>query len=200
MASPIIRISEVLAQLAEQAKITDDANRLSKSHKIIQEKDIFSEALFSTHSDLFLPYVKEVQSKTKEFERLLLANKKALAHSRLQIIEQQISALINALNANSGLHKEAEHRIAAMKSRRLKKAAQAVMQSSHALHKKLAEHHEFERRLVEMINDRERVRSVATPAKAALLSNEILAIHQRLGRCRQAISKIEREIEMSAKR
>ena len=152
----------------------------NKTHKIIQENDIFSEALFNTHSDLFHPYVAEVKSKTNELSRLLTANKNTLAHSRLLLIEQQISALRNALNSNGALHKEPAQRLVAIKARRYKKAAQAVMQSSHNLHKKLNETFEFERRLVEMIQ-------------------EVLALHQRLGRCRQAISKLEREIAQSEK-
>ena len=44
----------------------------------------------------------------------------------------------------------------AIKSRRYKKAAQAVMQSSHNLHNKLNETVEFERRLLEMIQTREK--------------------------------------------
>ena len=165
-----------------------------ESHKIIQDNDIFSEALFSTHSDLFLPYVLEVKNKTNELSRLLRAGKKSLAHSRLLIIEQQISALRTALNSNSVVHKAADQHLVAIKARRYKKAAQAVMQASHNLHNKLNETVEFERRLLAMINEREQLRQRASIKKSDQLSEEVLALHQRLGRCRQAISKLEREI------
>ena len=146
MHSAIIKIHAVIEQLNQQAIVVDQQNKHSKSHKIIQENDIFSEKLFLTHSDMFHPYIIEVKNKTDELSRLLAANKNTLAHSRLLLIEQQISALRTALNSNSTLHKEPEQRLVAMKARRYKKAAQAVMQSSHNLHKKLNETFEFERR------------------------------------------------------
>lgn len=199
MHSAIIKIHAVIEQLNQQAIVVDQQNKHSKSHKIIQENDIFSEKLFLTHSDMFHPYIIEVKNKTDELSRLLAASKNTLAHSRLLLIEQQISALRTALNSNSTLHKEPEQRLVAMKARRYKKAAQAVMQSSHNLHKKLNETFEFERRLIEMIQDRELQRQHANVKRSKQLSEEVLALHQRLGRCRQAISKLEREIAQAEK-
>ncbi|MFT6920896.1 MAG: primosomal replication protein N'' [Cognaticolwellia sp.] len=199
MQSAINKIHAILDQLNEQALQVDQQNKQSKSHKIIQENDIFSEALFLTHSDQFHPYIVEVKNKTNELSRLLSANKNALAHSRLLILEQQISALRNALNSNSALHKEPTQRLVAIKARRYKKAAQAVMQSSHNLHKKLNETFEFERRLVEMIQVRERQGHNTSATQTKQFTDEILALHQRLGRCRQAISKLEREIAQAEK-
>lgn len=199
MQQAIKRIQTILAQLAQQASDIDEINKRSKSHKIIQDNDIFAEALFSTHSDLFVPYVKEVQNKTNELARLLVAQKNTLAHNRIQQIEQQISALRTALNSNTTIHKEADQRLIALKARRYKKAAQAVMQSSHNLHKKLEETFEFERRLLNMIKERELQRQQTSAAQSNRLSDEILALHQRLGRCRQAISKLEREIAQTKK-
>lgn len=199
MQQAIKKIQTILAQLAQQASDIDEINKRSKSHKIIQDNDIFAEALFSTHSDLFVPYVKEVQNKTNELARLLVAQKNTLAHNRIQQIEQQISALRTALNSNATIHKDADQRLIALKARRYKKAAQAVMQSSHNLHKKLEETFEFERRLLNMIKERELQRQQTSAAQSNRLSDEILALHQRLGRCRQAISKLEREIAQTKK-
>lgn len=199
MQQAIKKIQTILAQLAQQASDIDEINKRSKSHKIIQDNDIFAEALFSTHSDLFVPYVKEVQNKTNELDRLLVAQKNTLAHNRIQQIEQQISALRTALNSNATIHKDADQRLIALKARRYKKAAQAVMQSSHNLHKKLEETFEFERRLLNMIKERELQRQQTSAAQSNRLSDEILALHQRLGRCRQAISKLEREIAQTKK-
>lgn len=195
----IKKIQSILQTLAQQAADIDEKNKHEKSHKIIQDNDIFAEALFSTHSDLFVPYVKEVQNKTLELSRLLQAQKNTLAHNRILQIEQQISALRTALNSNNTIHKEAAQRLTAIKARRYKKAAQAVMQSSHNLHNKLEETFEFERRLLNMIEERELQRQQSTTAKSNRLSEEILVLHQRLGRCRQAISKLEREISQNKK-
>ena len=50
-----------------------------------------------------------------------------------------------------------------------------------------------------MIQIRELERQHASTKKSQQLSAEVLVLHQRLGRCRQAISKLEREIAQSEK-
>lgn len=199
MQLPLDRITAVLDSLAAQARIIDIENQQTKSHYLLKDKDIFSEALFSTNSDKILDYVEEVRSKTIELSRLLHQGKKEFSQSRLQSIEQQISAIVNAIRSNKGLHQEAQNRLTAINARRYKKAAKQLFKSSQALYQQLSEHHEFERRLLAMLNEREQLRKNATPSKANKLSNEVLALHQRLGRCRQAISKIERQIEAAEK-
>ena len=199
MQLPLDRITAVLDDLTEQAKIIDAENQQTKSHYLLKDKDIFSEALFATNSDKIQPYVDEVRGKTIELSRLLLNGKKELSQNRLQCIEQQISAILNAIRSNKGIHQEAQYRLTAINARRYKKAAKQLFKSSQALYQQLSEHHEFERRLMAMLNERELLRKSATPSKAKKLSEEVLALHQRLGRCRQAISKIDRQIEVAEK-
>jgi len=193
------RIYKVLDDLSQQAKIVDEENQRTKSHYLLQDKNVFSESLFVTNSDKIQPYVAEIQTKTAELSRLLSRGRKELSHNRLQSIEQQITAVINALRSNKSIHQEAQYRLNAINSRRYKKATKDLFQSSQALYQKLSEHHEFERRLQVMLEEREQLRLTATPSKVNKLTEEVLAVHQRLGRCRQAISKIERQIEISEK-
>jgi primosomal replication protein N'' len=199
MQLPLDRITTVLDNLTEQAKIIDAENQQTKSHYLLKDKDIFSEALFVTNSDKIQPYIDEIRGKTVELSRLLQHGKNELSQNRLQGIEQQISAIINAIRSNKSIHQEAQYRLTAINNRRYKKAAKQLFKSSQALYQQLSEHHEFERRLLAMLNEREILRKSATPSKAKNLSDEVLALHQRLGRCRQAISKIEREIEVAEK-
>jgi len=193
------RIYTVLDDLSQQAKLVDDENQRTKSHYLLQDKNVFSESLFATNSDKIQHYVAEIREKTVELSRLLVNGRKELSHSRLQSIEQQISAVINALRSNKGIHQEAQYRLNAINSRRYKKAAKELFQSSQALYQQLSEHHEFERRLQVMLQEREQLRQAASPSKINKIAAEVLALHQRLGRCRQAISKIERQIELSEK-
>ena len=193
------RIYTVLDDLSQQAKQIDDENQKTKSHYLLQDKNVFSESLFVVNSDKIQPYVEEVRGRTAELSNLLSKGRKELSHNRLQGIEQQISAIINALRSNKGIHQEAQYRLNAINSRRYKKAAKQLFQSSQALYQQLSEHHEFERRLQVMLEDREKLRLSATPSKVNKVAAEVLALHQRLGRCRQAISKIERQIELSEK-
>jgi len=78
--------------------------------------------------------------------------------------------------------------------------AKAVLLSSHQLYQKLNEHHEFERRLMDMVQTRQQELTQCRASQSTKLSQEVLALHQRLGRCRKAISAIEREIELAEKR
>ncbi len=195
------RIQTLLVQLSKQAIAIDKSNATLKAHKLLTDNALFSETLFVTHSDKFYAYVKEIERKVNELDRLIAAGQTVIAFNQLPLIEQQITSLVNAFNANNSMHNEAQNRLNAFKTRRFKKAAKAVMSSSHELHQKLAETREFERRLAEMIADRERQRTNNSQAVTQQkLATEILTLHQRLGRCRQAISKIERDIELSEKR
>jgi len=195
------RIQVLLKQLSEQALEVDKINAQSKSHKLLADNVLFSETLFSTQSDKLSPYIKEVEKRIDELQRLISAGKKEFAFNQIPHIEEQMASIVNAINANQSMHEGAQHRLNAINANRYKKAAKSVMLSSHELHQKLAEHHEFERRLAEMITDREQKRTENTQAQTQqMLSQEILALHQRLGRCRQAISKIERQIEFTEKR
>ena len=74
------------------------------------------------------------------------------------------------------------------------------MLNSHQLYQKLTEHHEFERRLMDMVAEREAMRAKCKKHESEKLSIEVLTLHQRLGRCRRAISTIERDIEQVEKR
>lgn len=198
--NPFVRIQTLLETLKVQAVKLDSSNAQSKAHKLIKHNALFSENLFITHSDKFEDYIDEIKKKADELSRLIKFNKNTFALNQLPLLEQQIASLYNAINSNSSIESEAQYRLEGIKARNFKKAAKAVMQTSHELHKTLAEHHEFERRLLAMITDREQEIHITTPAKGRKLSEEILAVHQRLGRCRQAISKIERQIEISEKR
>jgi len=207
----IDRLSTLLDQLENKAKQTDIKNASSKVHRLIENTNLFSSDLFTCQSDQFSPYVKEVQRKIIEFSRLVAANKSELSLLLLQHIEQQISALANALQSNSIIHQAAKLSFEANNKVRIKKSnakkadrhnalTKKIMLTSHQLYQKLNEHHEFERRLMDMVAAREIMRTKCKKHESEKLSSEVLALHQRLGRCRKAISIIERDIVLVEKR
>jgi len=214
----IQRLSTLLEHLSGQSKQIDQLNAKNKSHFLIENNNLFSQHLFSTESDLFTPYVTEVIKRLDEFSRLYNSsndnkNKAEFAKSSLLKIEQQISALMNAIQANQSMHQAAQVSFDArkkvrvkwakvnevIKSDKYKKMVKSVVLSSQQLYQQLTEHHEFERRLMAMITEREQQRQRSQSINASKLSQEILALHQRLGRCRKAISSIERNIELAEK-
>jgi primosomal replication protein N'' len=198
-------------RLAVQAKQIDTNNTQNKSHRLIENNNLFSPALFFSQSDRYLPYVQEVERRLAEFTRLVVANKIELSRALLAHLEQQISAISIALQANSTIHQAAKLSFDANKKVRIKKAkakqankyrdlAKQLVLSSHQLYQKLTEHHEFERRLMDMLIEKERQRLECKKHESEKLSIEVLTLHQRLGRCRKAISIIERDIALAEKR
>lgn len=198
-------------RLATDAKQIDIQNTQNKSHQLIENNNLFSRALFFSQSDRYLPYVEEVERRLAEFTRLVASNKIALSKVLLEQIEQQISAISNALHANSAIHQAAKISFDANKKVIIKRAkakqankyrdmAKNLVQNSQQLYQKLTEHHEFERRLNDMLLEKEQQRLKCKAHENEILSFEVLTLHQRLGRCRKAISTIERDIEQAEKR
>jgi len=200
----ITRLLKVVEQLKQQAKLIDNINAKNKAHKMIENNSLFSIGLFSCDSDCFYPYTDELELKIHSLSRLIKAKKIELSALALEKIEQQITALLTALNANNTMHEEAKIRldvkITSIKARQYKKAVQSVIKSSQELYQKLSQHHEFERRLLNMLNEKEQQRSSCKSSQRQEVSQEVLTLHQRLGRCRKAISLIERDIEFAEKR
>ncbi|NQY86612.1 MAG: primosomal replication protein [Colwellia sp.] len=207
----IERLTEILIRLAIEAKQIDTINNKNKSHRLIENNNLFSATLFVSQSDRYLPYVEEIERRLTEFTRLVAANKIELSKVLLQRLEQQISAISNALQANSTMHQAAKLSFDANKKVRIKKAkakqinkyqdlARKLVLSSHQLYQKLTEHHVFEKRLMDMLMEKERQRLQCKKHENEKLSVEVLTLHQRLGRCRKAISTIERDIELAEKR
>ncbi|MDO6486726.1 primosomal replication protein [Colwellia sp. 6_MG-2023] len=207
----IERLSVLLETLEAKAKQTDIQNTQRKAHCLIENNNLFSSTLFVSQSDQFIPYIKETKRKISEFSRLVAANKVELSRLVLLQIEQQISAISIALQSNAVMHQAATLSFDANKKVRIKKAKEKqtnkysaltknIMLNSHQLYQKLNEHHEFERRLMDMLSERENARLRCKNHESEKISMEVLALHQRLGRCRQAISAIERDIEFAEKR
>lgn len=215
----IARLSELLEYLMLEAKKIDLLNSKHKSHWLIENNDLFSQQLFKSQSDCFAPYVNESKKRLVELSHLmkttlLNVNKEIIAKESLAQIEQQISALMNALQSNQAMHQTAQLTFDVKKTIRAKNAkrnqvkaneqynklTKAVLLSSHQLYQKLNEHHEFERRLMDMVQTRQQQLAQCTASQNTNISQEVLALHQRLGRCRKAISGIERDIELAEKR
>lgn len=188
------RLKPIIDDLKAKAIRLDKINDNTAAHKYVSERRLFSADLFSTYSDKYLPYVLETESKLNAVAVMIEHGSKGLANDILETIEQQINALSTALGANSEIHHEARIKVDARRQHFAKKAAKKVMVSSHQLYQTLAEYHEFERRLKAMIDER-----MLASNDNNKLSEEILALHQRLGRCRKAISQVERQIELIEK-
>lgn len=192
----ITKLTNLLNSLKKTANDIDNLNESNKAHRMLENNSIFSINLFRTQSDKFFPYLIEVEKNITELDYLLKRKKNDFSHALLLTIEQQLNALYNAISSNTVIHNAAEIQQTQLKKIKYRNMAKKIMLSSHDLYNKLTEYQEFERRLLDMLHEKN---NLATGQNKAKYTEEALVIHQRLGRCRQAISKVEREIELSEK-
>lgn len=198
--SAINKLNNLLFSLKTDCQQIDSTNAKHKTHTLLENSSLFSINLFKTQSEKFFPYLQEIQQNIKELDYLLIHNKNDFAYSLLNKIEQQLNAIRTAFTSMNVIHKEANLKQQVIQKRRYENIAKKVMLSSHELYKKLSEYHEFERRLLDMLNEKNNLLNQAKKNQIEKITEEALIIHQRLGRCRQAISKVERQIETNEKK
>lgn len=200
MEKQLSRLVAVISDLKKRALQADELNKSMKCFTERRDKPLFNQHVFNSRSEYFIHYVNETEAQLTLTKKLI--DKKApfdIYKAQLEHLEIQISALTTALNANKAINKssnQAKHQ----KQQFFKRKAQAVISSTQSLHQKLAETRGFERRLEAMLAEKQIELKHCSPKQSETVQQYILALHQRLGRCRQALSKLERQIEMQEKR
>lgn len=139
----------------------------------------FDTALFSNRGTRLRDYLAEVQ---RNFAQLQTAANDSRT-SQVAFLAEKLVAQITAL----------QRELATQALRRKNQPKEvAAVDSYH----KLAEHQDYERRLMSMIQDWESLLGRQTTfAAQQKLQHELAALEGRLVRCRQALARIERNIE-----
>jgi len=139
----------------------------------------FDAALFSNRGTRLRDYLAEVQ---RNFAQLQTAANDSRI-SQVAFLAEKLVAQITAL----------QRELATQALRRKNQPKEVVAVD---LYHKLAEHQDYERRLMSMIQDRESLLGRQTTFVAQQkLQHELAALEGRLVRCRQALARIERSIE-----
>lgn len=194
------RINDVINDIKRRALQADELNKSMKCFSERQDKPLFNQHVFTTKSEFFIHYVSETEKQLMLAEKLVENGAPYdIYKAQLEHLEQQISALAKALNANEAINKSSLQ-AKRQKQHFFKQRAKAVISSTQSLHQKLAETRGFERRLEVMLKEKESELKACSARQAETIQQYILALHQRLGRCRQALSKLERQIELQEKR
>ena len=191
-----------IAHLYEQTQSIDARNRQIKSDRFTY-REYFNSQLFNCDSISLFDYVKEAEENFNHLLRLKNADKSFLSDLGNKLTDQ-LSALTQVIRANEVAIKEHNYQQQRSKkyyqnkkqqqNNRYQQAAQYFMQNSHELHQELAQNREFERRLNEMVYERQAKMKRADQDTQLKLQQEMLALHQRLGRCRRAITAVEERI------
>lgn len=191
------KVRTELYELKQRAFEVDEQNKRIRSNEFV-DREFFSEALFRCNSSKLLDHVMEAEA---NFNNLVKGGANWVYLNALgEKLINQISAINNAIKANDVIVKEFNYRKlrkAEHFEKRYKKTAKQYMSNSHELYQELTQNHEFERRLNEMIYMRQAQMQTADAPTQAQLQKEMLALHQRLGRCRKAITFVEERIQMA---
>lgn len=194
---------QLLTERLEQQllKLASQASQIDQQAPAWQRRDWFDSDLFQCHSPQLLDYVQEAMQLLQRLQQPLRGAGELLIiqQQNQQRLAEKLSAQMQALSrAFACLDVRQREK---SKWRQPKTATQtpttpqrqragqllAELGGSHqALYQKLSETHEFERRLLDLINAA--AREQQDPARQ-------LALHARLGRCRKAISQLEAEIQ-----
>lgn len=156
---------------------------LAKESEPLAEKPIpqsrFDRQLFSCYGTRLKDYFNEVTQNLQSMRQLVSEQRTERVAFMAEKLVRQVTAL--------------QRELATQSLRRREQAAETAPQD---LYHKLAEHQDYERRLLSMIHDRESLLSVQTSfSEQQRLQKELAALEGRLARCRQALTRLERVIE-----
>lgn len=158
-----------------------------------RSSDIFNSSYFHTQSDDIKDYVKEIKT---NIERLAKVKDQTHADYLSDMIAHQFGCFKNLLNSGDLNSKYAAHRGKHIKlQQRVKNIAQQATQTSQSLYEELSKLHEYERRLIDMVADKQASLNQHAGANKSELQQQVLLTQQRLGRCRQAITGVEDKIQ-----
>ncbi|MBU2917581.1 primosomal replication protein [Psychrosphaera sp. F3M07] len=156
--------------------------------------EIFRSSGFATHSDDIDDYLIELKT---TIDKLASVNNEQHVSYLSERVTQQFSCLkrfVKSNDINVRNNQYSKDRI-----RNLNKTKQFTLQasqSSQELYAELSKLQEFERRLLDKVNlSQQQLTMYKGMSNRPALQQEVLTNQQRLGRCRQALSKVEESIQ-----
>ncbi|MCG9696246.1 primosomal replication protein [Shewanella sp. Isolate11] len=203
----IYRLRVQLKQL-EQEVLQHDSQLAKGQRKLLHDTERFNHGLFQQTGAQLAPCIEQISKKITQLEQLLKGN---ISNDTIALscegIHDRFTALRRALNTTSLDVKSAEQqrdaRFAHAKKRRQKSheesgfswIASGVMHNSHQLYDELNKHLNWVKTFEQKIEYLQLKLENCHSSEKIALQNEILLVHRRLGKCRQAISYIEDRIQ-----
>ncbi len=201
------QLSTQLKQL-EQDVLQHDVNLPKREQKLLRNTDRFNDELFIQSGANLSPCIEQINKSIKQLCKLIEKN---ISTDTIVLscekIQDRFTAVRRALNTTSlgaeSASQQRAHRVAQAMRRRNKShnesgfnwIAAGVMHNSHQRYAELNKHlnwvSKFEQKILILQSKLDNCRS----ADKIHIQNEILLVHQRLGKCRQAISYIEDRIQ-----
>ncbi|KOO16416.1 prepilin peptidase [Vibrio xuii] len=174
--SKINQLKSTLEELVVQAASLD---RQRGEHHLA----LFDERLFQCKAKLLVPCVKETQSTLQSIIREEEAGK--LTAMRAEYLTERLFAQVSAI----------QRELATTKIRKNEPKHKSYFQKPiNELYQHLSQHQDWERRLMEMVRDKELALQYAPPFQQQAAQQDLLTTEQRLKRCQEAKLKIEKQI------
>ncbi|MBR9729556.1 primosomal replication protein [Shewanella intestini] len=203
----INRLKQQVIQL-EQEALRHDQQLAPTQSKLLQDIERFNQSLFIQKGAQLSPCIVQIKKDIKQLEKQLsLRLGMATVAYRCQNIQDKFTALKRALTT-TGVNLQAEQqKRASNRARYAKKQvkqhshsgfewiASSVMQNSHEIYQELNKHLNWAKKIEHKIAQMELSLNQCHPTEKIKLQNDILLMHKRLGKCRQAISYIEERIQ-----
>ncbi len=193
----------------EQEVLQHDSALAKSQKKLLQDVDRFNENLFVQTGAQLAPCIEQIRKGIIQLEKRLKVGLTAeVIETSCLRIQDQFSAVKRALNTTNINLKSVRQQKASARARYISRQQQThqksgfewiagnVMQSSHQLYDELNKHLNWVTKFEQRIQELDLKLESCLSRDKLKLQNEILSMHKRLGKCRQAISYIEERIQM----
>lgn len=206
--SELLKQLRVQHKLLEQEVLQHDAKLPKGQRRLLQDTERFNNELFIQTGAELSSCIGQMNKSIQQLEKLI--NNKISSHTILlscQRIQDRFTAVKRALATTSLDAKSAEQqkkmRIVKAQQRRHQShnnsgfnwIAAGVMQNSHKLYEELTKHLNWVKAFEQKIQNMQSKLDDCHSTDKINIQNEILLVHRRLGKCRQAISYIEERIQ-----
>ena len=193
----------------EQDVLQHDSQLPKTQQKMLLDIERFNSALFIQSGAKLFPCIEQIKKNIQQLEKQLsvnLASQAMLYHC--EKIQDQFTAVKRALKATTLDIKTAQYKKTVKRKQAIKRnqaahqdsgfnwIASNVMQNSHKLYEELNKHLDWQNKMqykIELLQSQ-----LANCHKNDKIDrqNDILLLHRRLGKCRQAITYIEERIQL----
>ncbi|MDO6617799.1 MULTISPECIES: primosomal replication protein [unclassified Shewanella] len=204
----IYQLKQQLSSL-EQDALHHDQQLPAQQKKMLQDIERFNSQLFIQQGAQLSPCIAQLKKDIQQLEKQLSFKLDVrIIELSCQRIQDRFTALRRALvttnlNVNTEKQKRDNSRARYAKKQQQQHSdsgfgwiASNVMKNSHQIYQELNKHLNWATTFEQKIAEMESALANCHSTDKIRLQNEILSLHRRLGKCRQAISYIEERIQM----
>ncbi|KFZ38051.1 prepilin peptidase [Shewanella mangrovi] len=204
----IEKLKQQLKQL-EQEVLQHDQAQSAKDLRLLEHLERFEQTLFHQSGGKLYPCIAQLETSLRQLEKQLAAGiSPALLQASCERIADRFVALKRAISTTAIDLKAQQQNKNSKKvvyQRKMQQRhtdagfgwiAAEVMRNSHQLYEELNKHLNWEKKIQFKIEQLQAQLDNCHITEKIAVQNDLLAMHKRLGKCRQAINYIEDRIQL----